>query len=179
MQERDVRVLYTWQWFANGEKRGGMAACREVHEALEIQVPGYARDRGAGNRSHSITHCITLQALRVSIVMLFLDLSSDPSHNSFLPSEFSIPWAFAGAGVRITSTNRCTSQPRREAWTPSLCRLQQIFFSSLSTCSLSADARWSATCGPLLIRPYQDLHIQLWLQRFLLEECLQSWPAVS
>lgn len=50
MQEKGIRVLYSYPWYANDEKRGGLPACREVHEALKIQGFGYARDRGAGNR---------------------------------------------------------------------------------------------------------------------------------
>lgn len=49
-QEMGIRVLYRFPWFANDEKRGGLPACREVHEALEIQGFRYARDRSAGNQ---------------------------------------------------------------------------------------------------------------------------------
>jgi hypothetical protein len=55
--------------------RGEVAVCRSVHEALGIQGPGYPRDRGAGNPIDSITHCITLWAECMYIILHVLGLS--------------------------------------------------------------------------------------------------------
>lgn len=80
MQKMGIRVLYRVPWYANDEKRGGVPACREVHEALEIQGFGHARDAVQATEDLSITHCTTFQGYYMPILMLTLDPSCHRLH---------------------------------------------------------------------------------------------------